>query len=65
MLYDNTLEDACYFLRKNLPEPVKTVDNNIAQSSMRILETYFANYIETEIKKISKDEIQNLESMIP
>lgn len=28
-LYDNILEDACYYVRKNLPEPVKTVDNNI------------------------------------
>ena len=63
-LYDNVLEDACYFLRKNLLEPVKTVDNNLTQSSMRILECYFANYVESEIKKISKDEINNLDSMI-
>ena len=63
-LYDNVLEDACYFVRKSLPEPVKTVDNNITQSSMRILECFFANYVESEIKKISKDDIQNLENMI-
>lgn len=31
---------------------------------MRILECFFASYVETEIKKISKDEISNLESMI-
>lgn len=29
-LYDKLLNDACYFLRKNLPEPVKTVDNNVS-----------------------------------
>jgi dynein heavy chain len=51
------LEDGCYFLRKNLPEPVKTVDNNITQSIQRILDCYFAPYIETEIKKIQKEEI--------
>lgn len=47
-----------------MPEPVKTVDNNLAQSSMRILDSYFSAYVESEIKKISKDEINNLESMI-
>ena len=47
-----------------MAEPVKTVDNNLTQSSMRILDCFFAPYIETEIKKITKDEILNLESMI-
>ena len=28
-LYDNLLYDVTYFLRKNLPEPVKTVENNV------------------------------------
>jgi dynein heavy chain len=63
-LYDNLIEDATYYLRRSLPEPVKTVENNIAQSSMRILDCYFVNYIESEIKKISKDDITNLEGMI-
>jgi hypothetical protein len=39
-------------MRKNLPEPVKTVDNNIAQSVMRIIDCYLSPYVETEIKKI-------------
>jgi dynein heavy chain len=51
-------------VRKNLLEPVKTVDNNVTQSSMRLLDCFFANYIESEIKKVTKDEIANLESMI-
>ena len=29
-LYDAMLIDSCYYTRKYLPEPVKTVDNNIA-----------------------------------
>ena len=32
---------------------------------MRILDTYFANYVENEIKKITKEDIKNLEEMIP
>jgi hypothetical protein len=32
---------------------------------MRILDCYFSPYIETEIKKITKEEILNLESIIP
>src|SRR3569833_316426 len=64
-LFEMFLNESCNFLRKNLPEPVKTVDNNLTQSLMRILDCYFVNYIETEIKRITKDEIQNLESMIP
>ena len=63
-LFDRFLEDGCYYLRKNLPEPVKTVDNNISQSIMRILDCYFSGYVETEIKKIPKEEIANLDSMI-
>jgi dynein heavy chain len=31
---------------------------------MRILECFLANYIESEIKKVTKDDIANLESMI-
>lgn len=60
-LYDQFMNDTCYYLRKNLTEPVKTVDNNIVQSSMRILECFFANYVESEIKKVPKEEILNLE----
>lgn len=29
-LFDSQLVDVAYFVRKNLKEPVKTVDNNIA-----------------------------------
>jgi dynein heavy chain, axonemal len=29
-LFDKYLDDTCYYMRKNLSEPVKTVDNNVA-----------------------------------
>lgn len=31
---------------------------------MRIIDCFFANYVESEIRKVTKDEITNLESMI-
>jgi dynein heavy chain len=37
------------FLRKNCTEPVPTVDNNIVQSLMRILDCYFADYYDSEM----------------
>jgi dynein heavy chain len=63
-LFDLILVDACYYVRKNLFEPVKTVDNNLASSLMRIIDCYFSNYVETEIKRVTKDQIAELESMI-
>ena len=40
-LYQNILDDSCYYMRKNCIEPVTTVDNNLCQSSFRILDSYF------------------------
>ena len=54
-LYDELLDDACYFMRKNCSELVVSVDNNIAQSSMRLIDTFMVHYIESEIKKITAD----------
>jgi|LauGreDrversion4_2_1035121.scaffolds.fasta_scaffold05692_6 dynein heavy chain len=51
-------------MRKNCVEPVSTVNNNIAQSLMRILDCYFADYYDTEIKKVSPEEIDEMELCI-
>ena len=63
-LYQNILDDSCYYMRKNCIEPVTTVNNNLCQSSFRILDSYFSKYHDTEIKKIEETEIDDLESMI-
>jgi dynein heavy chain len=63
-LYDELIDDGCYFTRKNCPELVKSVDNNLAQSSMRLLDTFFQPYIETEVKKVTPDQISQLEGQI-
>lgn len=51
-------------MRKNCPEPVPTVNNNLAQSCMRILDCYFAPYNDTDSKKVSEEEVEDLEVML-
>ena len=57
------LNESLRFMRKNCNEPVPTVNNNLLCSLMRLLDCYFADYVETEIKKISAEEVEDLESM--
>jgi len=63
-LFEDMMDDGCYFLRRNMPEMVGTVDNNICQSSMRLMDCFFAKYFETEIKKITPEQIKDLEKQI-
>lgn len=63
-LFDDMMEDGAYFVRKNCPEIVKTVSNNLALSCMRLLDCYLNSYIETETNKITPDHIDNLASQI-
>lgn len=63
-LYDSILDDTCYYLRKNCIEPVVTVNNNLCQSSFRILDSYFMKYVDTEIKPVDPAEIDDLDTMI-
>ena len=60
-LFKKYLEPMLSFMRKNCPEPVPTVDNNICQSLMRILDCYFIDYVETELKKITSEEVEECE----
>jgi dynein heavy chain, axonemal len=63
-LFDDNLDDSCYFARKNCPEVVVTVDNNWAMSCMRLIDCFMSNYIETEVKRITPDIIDDLSSQI-
>ena len=65
ILGDDTLDDGCWFVRHDVTEPVETVDNNLIQSLFRIMDSYLVAYIETEIKKVNADQIDDLASMIP
>ena len=62
--FDSMLEDGAYFVRKNCPEIVKTVSNNLAMSCMRLLDCYMNKYIETETNKVTPEMIDGLASMI-
>ena len=64
-LGEASLEDACYFLRHEMTEPVATVDNNLAQSLFRIMDCYLADYLEGEGKSVSTDRVEDLLTMIP
>ena len=60
-LFDKYLEDMLKFMRKNCVEPVVTVDNNVAQSLMRILDCFFAPYVETESRRVTAEDVEDLE----
>lgn len=49
------------YVRKNCLEPVPTVDNNLVESVTRILDCYFSDYYENEVKKVTADDIEDLE----
>ena len=55
-LFNAVVEEMCEWMRKNLKELVPTVDNNLVQSIFRILDSFFINFIETESKKVTKEE---------
>ena len=40
------------------------MDSNICQSLMRIMDSFFVNFTETELKKISAEEMAVLEESI-
>lgn len=59
------LVDPCLdFVRKSVKETVTTQNNNLVQSLMRILDCYLINYVDTELKKITFEEIEYLEKCL-
>lgn len=52
------------YARKYCPEPDISCDNNTVESCFRILNCYFVDYIETEVKKVTVDDIEDLEASI-
>jgi len=60
-LFNKYMYDMLKFMRKNMKEPVFTVDNNVVQSMTRILDCYFAEYIETESRKVTPEDVETFE----
>ena len=63
-LFDKYLDSSIKFMRRNCPEQVPSVNNNLAQSCMRILDCFFQPYQNTDAKTILEAEIDDLESML-
>ena len=63
-LFVKYLEEMLRFMRKYCSEPIFTVDNNIVESLMRILDCYFADYIETEVRKVTAEDVEDLEASL-
>jgi len=51
--------------RRNLKELVTTVDNNLACSLFRILDSFLINYIETESRKVTKEDKETMLAILP
>ena len=58
------LGECLKFVRRYCSEPVITVNNNLVQSQLRILDCYFADYHESEVKKVSQEDVEELEEMM-
>ena len=63
-LFDKYIEASVKFMRKNCPEPVPSVNNNIVQSCMRILDCYLAPYKNTDAVTITEAQIEELEAIL-
>ena len=64
-LFDMYLESSLTFLRRFLIEIALTIDNNLTESLMRILDCFFQPYIEVEGKDPpTKEELELLEQAI-
>jgi dynein heavy chain, axonemal len=52
------------FMRRNMKEIVTSIDNNLVASCLRIMDSFMLPWKDTEIKKVSAEEIENLISML-
>lgn len=63
-LFEKYIEPLVAYTRKNCPEPVFTVDNNLVGSFMRLMDCYMVPYFDTELKKVTAEEVEGLENML-
>jgi dynein heavy chain len=64
-LFDSYLEDLVYFVRRKVKEPCPTVDNNLASSVMRIIDTFFDKFRSQEAQfKNMDDEVRQVEDVL-
>ena len=64
-LFNNYLEDMIYFVRRKVKEICPTVDNNLAASVMRIIDTFFDKFRTQEAQfKNMDDDVRKTESVL-
>lgn len=63
-LFHELVEPCLEFMRINCKELVTSSNGNLVQSLMRILNCFLENYKETEIKKVTNEELDHLEQVI-
>ncbi|CBZ56170.1 Dynein heavy chain 1, axonemal, related [Neospora caninum Liverpool] len=59
-LFESFMEPAIAFVRKHCKEPIRTVDNNLCASCMRLLDCLLAPFRPTEDRMPSKETLQTL-----
>ena len=52
------------FTKRNCKEPVVTPYNNVMASFFKLIDSYFSDYYDTELKKITPPEIEELENQL-
>ena len=64
-LFDNYLDDLVYFVRRKVKEPCPTVDNNLASSVMRIIDTFFDKFRSQEAQfKNMDDDVRQVDDVL-
>lgn len=57
-LFDSMLQPLIDTLRRSCKEPVASTNQNLTQSLMKLLNCYFFNYVESEIRKVTPEEVE-------
>lgn len=65
-LFKSYLDDCVYYVRKRLKELAPTVDNNLAKSAMKIVDTFFDKFRtpEYKAKKKNLDDYKDIENIL-
>ena len=63
-LFSTYLEPGIDYIKRNCKEPVASMPNSLATALMKMLDCYLVKYKETDYKKVTPDEINELEEML-
>jgi dynein heavy chain len=63
-LFEKYFEPLIKYVRKNCPEPVMTVNNNLACSFFRLMDCFLVPFHDTELKKVTPEEVEVFEGFV-